>query len=131
MLKYLLHVSLAAFLLTAAAWAAPKDVGGVWIAKYQDKRGRSHEMVFNLAVAKGALTGSADILNVPQLPISNGKLDGNKVHFEVRFEYDPDIGHDILVFDGSLVGDTLQLERTTKGKPGSQKLVCTRASGKK
>jgi hypothetical protein len=129
MMKFL-RLSLAAFLLTAAVWAAPADFGGVWVAKYQDQRGRSHEMVFNLAVAKGNLTGSANILNVPMLPISNGKIDGNKVHFEVRFEYDPDIGHDILLFDGTLVGNTLQMTRTTKGKPGSQKLVATKSNAK-
>jgi hypothetical protein len=48
----------------------------------------------------------------------------------VRFEYDPDIGHDILEFNGTLVGNTLEMVRTTKGKPGSQKLVATKNSAK-
>ena len=67
------------------------------------------------------LTGTSDGQFGP-LPIANGKIDGNKITFEVTINLE---GMDILVnYTGVLTGDKLKL--TWPGQAGTQEVICSR-----
>lgn len=115
-------------LLSAPLLAGSLD--GIWLAKYQDSQGRSREMWFQFATVKEKLTGKVRIGPAADLYIQNGKVERNRVSFEVLFQYDEGYRPDTMIFTGKLEGDTLRLTRTTKGKGGAQNLVAQRTAEK-
>ena len=67
------------------------------------------------------LTGTSDTQN-GTAPIRNGKIDGNKIKFDVTINFN---GMDIVVnYTGVLTGDKLTL--TWPGQNGTQEVICTR-----
>jgi hypothetical protein len=77
------------------------DVTGKWKASYDTQNG-PREVIFTLQVADGKLTGTA---GSPQgeVPISEGKIDGDKVSFVVQTD------NFKAVISGTVSGDDLKL----------------------
>jgi hypothetical protein len=131
MTKKLLFVT--TILLVVAFVAVAADVTGKWVADVQGRNGNTQQMTFTLKADGGTLTGTVmgggggggrkgggggGVGTVARTPadISNGKIDGDKVSFEVKREFN---GNSVVTkYEGTLSGDTLNLKETRNGQNG-------------
>jgi hypothetical protein len=91
-------------ILLAAAVAAAADVDGSWQGTVNGPNG-DLTITFHFKAEGTALTGSVETPN-GETPISDGKIDGNKISFKTHFQ-DNTIDH-----EGTVSGDTMQLKVT-------------------
>jgi hypothetical protein len=107
-------------ILLAAIVAAAADVDGRWQGTISGPNG-DFDIKFNFKADGTKLTGTVETPNGEQ-PISDGKIDGNKISFKTHFG-DNDIDH-----DGTVSGDTIQLK--VKGPWGESDMTLKRAAEK-
>lgn len=120
MTKKLLSVTTLLLALTIAASAA--DITGKWIAEQPGRNGGPpRQTTFNLKADGAKLTGT---MSAPgrggaamDSEISNGKVDGNNVTFEVK-RTTPN-GDMVSKYEGTLSGDELKLKTTRMGQDGT------------
>lgn len=114
-MRKLLAICIAAVLTlsfgTLRAHAAA-DVTGTWTSTMQSPDGNgSFDLTFNFKQAGSALTGTILGPQGDPLPISNGKVDGDKISFTVAFN-GMTISH-----EGTVTADQINL--TSKSSDGS------------
>jgi len=107
--------------LLAAVVAAAADVDGRWSGTISGPKG-DFKITFNLKADGTKLTGTAETPNGKQ-PISDGKIDGDKISFKTHVG-DNDIDH-----DGTVSGDTIQLK--VKGPWGESDMTLKHDAEKK
>jgi hypothetical protein len=129
MTKKLLFVT--TILLAVAFVAVAADVTGKFVASVEGRNGNTQQMTFTLKADGGALTGTVmggggggrkgggggggGRAPMPQ-EISNGKIDGDHVYFEVKREFN---GNSMVTkYDGTISGDDLKLKETRNGQNG-------------
>jgi hypothetical protein len=95
-------------LTAASAFAA--DVTGAWTGKMAGPNGDGFQITFTFKVDGAKLTGSVTGPQGDPMEISEGKIDGDKLSFNVSFN-GMTIKH-----EGVLTGDTIKL--TTKSEGG-------------
>jgi hypothetical protein len=100
-------VAILGMVLAAAAMAA--DVTGVWKASLQAPDGQTLDLVFKLKADGAKLTGTATS-PIGELPISDGKVDGDKVEFTVETDQFK------IVHKGTFSGDTMKLTVDMNGQ---------------
>lgn len=118
-------------LLAFALAAVAADVTGKWVADVQGRNGNTSQMTFTLKADGSNLTGSVmggmggrrgGGGGGGQAPaareISSGKIDGDKVSFEVKTEYNGNTR--VTKYEGTISGDTLNLKETREGQNGPQ-----------
>ena len=115
-MKKLLAASLFFALSTAAALAA--DFNGKWTADVPSRQGGTMTTTFTLTVADGKVTGSMGS-QMGDAPISNGKVDGDNISFDVVREFN---GNSItLKYAGKAQADgTVKFTRTIAGMGDGQ-----------
>jgi len=130
MTKKLLFVT--TILLAVAFLAVAADVTGKWVAEVQGRNGNTSQMTFTLKADGGTLTGTVmggmggrrggggggggGGRAATPVEISNGKIDGDHVSFEVKREFN---GNEFITkYDGTVSGDTLNLKETRNGQNG-------------
>ncbi|HTX38048.1 MAG TPA: hypothetical protein VME43_23625 [Bryobacteraceae bacterium] len=125
MTKKLLFVT--TILLVVAFVAVAADVTGKWVAEVEGRNGNTSQMTFTLKADGSTLTGTVmggmgggrrgGGGGAPAATeISNGKIDGDNVSFEVKREYN---GNEFVTkYKGTLSGDTLNLKETRNGRNG-------------
>jgi len=118
-------------LLVVAFVAVAADVTGKFVAEVEGRNG-TQQMTFTLKADGGALTGTVmgggggrrggggggggGVRAPAATEISNGKIDGDKVYFEVKREFN---GNSMVTkYDGKISGDTLTLKETRNGQNG-------------
>jgi hypothetical protein len=97
-----------AALLVAALAAVPAfaaDVTGKWKATAAGPDGQNMEIVFDLKLEAGKLTGTATT-PMGEIPISNATLDGTAISFDV------DAGGFKVVHKGTVSNDSMKLTVT-------------------
>jgi opacity protein-like surface antigen len=105
-----------AFVLTAALALAlavvvfAADVAGTWKGTLETPMGPMENTIV-LAADGASLTGSVKT-DFFEAKLDNGKLDGDKVSFEINIEFGK------LVYEGTVAGDDLKLNVT--GPDGSK-----------
>jgi len=103
-----------AFVLTAALALAvvvfAADVAGTWKGTLETPMGPMENTIV-LAADGASLTGSVKT-DFFEAKVENGKLDGDKVSFEINIEFGK------LVYEGTVAGDDLKLNVT--GPDGSK-----------
>ena len=125
MSKKLLFVTTILLAFTFVAMAA--DVTGKWVAEVEGRNGTT-QMTFTLKADGSTLTGSVTGGmggrrggggGAPAATeISNGKIDGDNVSFEVKREFN---GNEFITkYSGTVSGDTLNLKETRNGRNGEQ-----------
>ncbi|MGO9256566.1 MAG: hypothetical protein ACLQU1_09730 [Bryobacteraceae bacterium] len=132
MTKKLLFVT--TILLAVAFVAVAADVTGKWVADVQGRNGNTSQMTFTLKADGGTLTGTVmggggggrrgggggggggGGRAAAAREISNGKIDGDKVSFEVKVEYNGNAF--VTKYEGAISGDTLNLKETRNGQNG-------------
>ena len=120
MTKKLLFVTTILFVVAFVALAA--DVSGKWTYQQPGRGGGDPIPVTITLKADGAsLTGSVPGMGrggAPAAPsaISNGKVDGDKVSFEVKRTTQN--GESITKYEGTVSGDEMKLKVTRPGRGG-------------
>ena len=131
MTKKLLFVTTILLVVAFAVIAA--DANGKWVAEVEGRNGNTSQMTFTLKADGGTLTGTVmggmgggrrggggrgGGRAATPVDISNGKIDGDHVSFEVKREYN---GNEFVTkYDGTVSGDTLNLKETRNGQNGEQ-----------
>jgi hypothetical protein len=103
--------AIAAIVLTAAT-ARAADVTGSWTTEVTTPDGNSFQLAFNFKQDGDKLTGTVQGPQGDAMDISNGKVDGNKLSFDVSFNGST-ISHEGTVNEA---GD--EIEMTTKSDSG-------------
>jgi len=107
-------------LFLAAGCAFGADIDGKWTGKYDTGMGgepMNMEYTFKAegTTLKGTTIGGA---NGEQIPIKDGKIDGNKISFSVSVDFG---GMDMsFAYTGELSGDTLKLKFSMGEMPGGE-----------
>jgi hypothetical protein len=95
-------LSIAVALLLTAVAALASDVTGNWKATITGMDGNPMEVKMNLKAEVGVITGTVTVMGT-DMKVENGKIDGDKVAFEVR----PQFG--TFSYTGAVSGDELKL----------------------
>ncbi len=119
MTKKLLFVTTILFVVAFVAMAA--DVSGKWTYQQPGRGGGDPVPVTITLKADGAtLTGSVPGFGrggqAPPSDITNGKVDGNKIYFEVKRQGQN--GETITKYEGEVNGDSMKLKVTRPGRGG-------------
>jgi hypothetical protein len=119
MTKKLLFVTTILFVVAFVAMAA--DVSGKWTYQQPSMRGGDPVPVtITLKQDGSTLTGSVPGFGrggqAPPSEITNGKVDGDKVYFEVKRQTQN--GESVTKYEGTISGDTLKLKITRPGRGG-------------
>ncbi len=122
MTKKLLFVT--TILLVVAFVAVAADVSGKWTYEQQGRGGGPpRQVTLTLKQDGSKLTGSVPGFArgggaAPENEISNGKVDGNNISFEVKRQTQN--GEFVTKYEGTLDGDSLKLKITTPGMGGGE-----------
>lgn len=100
-------------LLAAAAFAA--DVTGKWVAQVPGRGGQTREVTFNLKADGGTLTGTVSGRQ-GDMPIADGKIDGDNISFTQTLEFG---GNEVkFIYKGKISGDEIKFTREREGGEG-------------
>jgi hypothetical protein len=104
--KILTFVSLIMMFAFAAAAA---DVDGKWVAQVPGRDGQTREVTYTFKAEGNELTGTMTGFQGNEIPISDGKIDGDNVSFVVTMEFN---GNSIKWnYTGKVSGDEMTLKR--------------------
>jgi opacity protein-like surface antigen len=109
-----LVVMLALVLVAAPARAA--DIDGKWSGSFDTPMG-AVMVGFTFKADGGALTGTTTGPDGAEVPLKNGKIDGDKISFVVSLDFGG-MPFD-LNYTGVVMGDTVQLTADFMGMPFS------------
>jgi hypothetical protein len=119
MTKKLLFVTTLLLVVGLVAFAA--DVTGKWTYEQPGRNGGpARQVTITLKQDGNKLTGSVPGMGrggqAPATEISNGTVDGDKVHFEVKREFN---GNEMIQkWDGTVSGDEMKLKMSSEGPNG-------------
>ena len=123
MFQRLVMAAILVFSAAALAMAAPPNpVDGHWQGSINSPNG-DFTINFTFKADGTKLTGTVEGPNGDQQPISDGKIEGNKLSFNTKFQ-DNTIEH-----EGTVSGDTIQLK--AKGPWGEMDMTLKRVEEKK
>jgi len=110
-------------LLTWTALAA--DVTGKWTAQVPGRGGQTREQTFNLKADGNTLTGTVSG-RMGDMPIAEGKIDGDTISFTQTLEFN---GNSVkLIYKGTVSGNEIKFTRTRDGGEGQpQEFTAKRA----
>ena len=108
---FLCAFAVAAMALTVSA-ARAADVTGNWNAELTTPDGSSIQLAFTFKQDGDKLTGSVQGPQGDAIDISNGKLDGNKISFDV------DVNGSAIHHEGTVNDAGDEIEMTTKSDSG-------------
>ncbi len=114
------------FLLLAAGTAFAADVTGKWVAQVPGRGGQTRETTFNLKADGNTLTGTVSGRN-GDMPISEGKIDGDNISFSQTMEFN---GNSMkILYKGTISGDTIKFTRQREGGEGQAAEFTAKRSG--
>jgi len=123
MTKKLLFVTTILFVVAFVAMAA--DVTGKWTYQAPGRGGDMMSVTITLKQDGATLTGSVPGFGrggqAPPQEISNGKVDGDNISFEVKRTTQN--GEFVTKYEGTVSGDTLKLKITRPGRGGGDPMT--------
>jgi opacity protein-like surface antigen len=102
-MKRFLCICAALAMTLSAATAMAADLTGTWTGEAKAPDGSSFPLTFTFKQDGATLTGSVLVGQGDPLPISNGKVDGNK------FTFDDSFNGIVIHHDCTLDGDTIKV----------------------
>ncbi|HEX4807608.1 MAG TPA: hypothetical protein VH325_01680 [Bryobacteraceae bacterium] len=119
----LIRLALAGCLLAAMVWAA--DPSGKWTGEVEGRNGQKREVSMNLKADGNALTGTMGGRQ-GDTDISNGKVDGDTISFDVVREFN---GNSMKMhYVGKVSGDEIHFTVAREGAEGQgMEFTATRA----
>jgi len=119
----LLVAGLALALITVVQ-AAGADVSGKWTAQVPGRNGQTREQTFTLKADGEKLTGSVSGMQGNQMDISDGKVSGNDISFNVTMNFN---GNEMkMSYKGVLSGDEIKFTRSREGSDQKQEFTAKR-----
>jgi hypothetical protein len=108
----LLVAGLALALITVVQ-AAGADVTGKWTAQVPGRNGQTREQTFTFKADGEKLTGSVSGMQGNQMDISDGKISGSNISFNVTMSFN---GNEMkMSYKGVVSGDEIKFTRTREG----------------
>lgn len=104
---------LALSLIAGAAMMFAGDVTGKWTAEVAGRGGQTRTTTFNLKQDGGKLTGTVSGMGGQENPISDGKVDGDNVSFNVKVEFNGNAM--TMMYKGKVEGEELKLKMGREG----------------
>ena len=121
MLKKLFSIVSLSAVFTLMAAAA--DVTGKWIAQVPGRDNQTREVVYNLKADGATLTGTMSGPQGADVAISDGKIDGDNIAFNVKLEFN---GQSMVrAYTGVVAGDEIKMKSQTQR--GAQEFVAKRS----
>ncbi len=112
-------------LIAVGAMAFGADVTGKWTAEVQGRNGQTRTTTFTLKQDGGALTGTVSGMGGRENPISEGKVDGDKVSFAVKVEFN---GNEMkMLYSGKVEGEELKLKMGREGGDNMRDITAKKA----
>jgi hypothetical protein len=112
-------------LLSFSLIAFAADITGKWTADVPGRGGNTQTTTFNFKVDGMTLTGTVGGGRGGEAPITNGKVDGDKISFSQVLSFG---GNDItLTYTGVVKGDTIEMTRDA-GRGGPQTFTAKKAN---
>ena len=106
----------AALAVLAAATAFAADLTGTWTGEMKGPDGGGFNMKFHFKQAGAKLTGTVDGPGGDSLPISEGKVEGDRISFALKINRG---GEGMkIVHDGTVKDDEITLNSKVEGVPG-------------
>lgn len=128
--KLLFAVTTLLLIVAVVAFAA--DVTGKWTYEMQGRGGQTRQVTITLKQDGNKLTGSVPGFGrggqAPPTEITNGKVEGDKVSFEVKREFN---GNEMVTkYEGTVSGDEMKLKitRDTPNGPMSNDVTAKKSS---
>jgi len=118
--KLLTRISLAAIFTLVVAAA---DVTGKWIAQVPGRDNQTREVVYNLKAEGAALSGTMSGPQGADVAISDGRIDGANIAFNVKLEFNGTAR--VFAYTGVFAGDEIKMKSQTQR--GAQEFVAKRA----
>jgi hypothetical protein len=119
----LLVAGLALALITVVQ-AAGADVSGKWTAQVPGRNGQTREQTFTFKADGEKLTGSVSGMQGNQMDISDGKISGNDISFNVTMSMQ---GNEVkLSYKGTVAGDEIKFTRSREGSDQKQEFTAKR-----
>jgi hypothetical protein len=109
-MKKLLYICAAFAMTLSAATAMAADLTGTWTGEVKAPDGSVFPLTFTFKQDGATLTGSVLVPQGDPIPISNGKVDGNK------FTFDDSFNGIIIHHECTVDGDTIKM--STKSDSG-------------
>lgn len=98
-------------LLAGVALAA--DVTGKWNATMPGRDGQTREVVYNLKAEGDKLTGTTTGFRGQELPLVDGKIDGDNLSFSTKMEFN---GNSMtMLYTGKVSGDEIKFSMKREG----------------
>ena len=112
--------------LAFAGVLAAADVDGKWVAQVPGRGGETRETTFTFKADGAKLTGNM-ATQMGETPISDGKVEGDKLSFTVNVNFG---GNEIkLLFKGTVAGGEIKFTRQREGGQGQpQEFTAKRAA---
>jgi hypothetical protein len=121
MLKKTLTLVAISAVLTILAAAA--DVTGKWVAQVPGRDGQTREVVYNFKADGAKLSGTMSGPQGAEIAISDGKIDGDNIAFDVKLEFN---GNSMTrKYSGVVSGDEIKMKSQTQR--GAQEFVAKRS----
>jgi hypothetical protein len=119
-------LTIATFALLLAVTAFAADVTGKWTGEVPGRNGQARPVTFTLKASGSALTGTVGSQQ-GEIPITDGKIDGNNLSFSVTREMQ---GNSIKInYTGTVSGDEIKMKQQRDGAEGRvQEFTAKRAS---
>jgi hypothetical protein len=113
----------ASLFLSIALCALAADINGKWVAQVPGRDGQTRETTYNFKADGATLTGTMSGFQGNQINISDGKVDGDKIAFVVKMEFN---GNAIeMKYSGVVAGDEIKMKRSTQR--GEQEFTAKRS----
>jgi hypothetical protein len=102
-------------MILVAGLAFAADIDGKWIGEVQGMDGNAMKISYTFKADGATLTGTTSSPDGKEIPIKDGKIDGNNISFSISF----DMGGQEMKMDmkGVLSGDDLKLSMDMMGQP--------------
>lgn len=118
-MKFRLVVPAAVVVLAAITAVLASNIDGKWVAQVPGRGGQTRETTFTFKAEGAKLTGTVSGMQ-GEVPISDGKVNGDEISFTQTFEVQ---GNSIkLLYTGKVSGDEIKMTRKREGsdQPGSE-----------
>ncbi|HXI93829.1 MAG TPA: hypothetical protein VNO24_27915 [Blastocatellia bacterium] len=111
-MKYRVVVFSAVLMLAAIALAQAAGVDGKWVAQVPGRGGQTRETTFTFKADGTKLTGTVSGMQ-GEVPIADGKINGDEISFTQTFEAQ---GNSIkVIYTGKVSGDEIKMTRKRDG----------------
>lgn len=101
-----------ALMLALVSMAVAADVDGNWTGERPGRDGNVMKVTFKFKAEGSTLTGSTTMRD-NEVPISNGKISGNDVSFDVKMEFGGNAM--VMKYSGTVSGGEMKLKMTREG----------------